>query len=146
MWGVDQIWVTFGPRSCWMTPHMLSNFQLSLWQGKWFDLCHRLMMTMDKAPSQHVCYTNSYMCGFFKYYMCCCYFTGFLKRLYDICVLNFHEFFLTWQVQHWQIVKKNREIVWWWPWISHLQPSFIYSWSTSHILEHEFFCLGVLGS
>ena len=25
-------------------------------------------------------------------------------------------------------------------------PSFIYSWSISHILEHEFFCLGRLGS
>ena len=25
-------------------------------------------------------------------------------------------------------------------------PSFIYSWSIGHILEHEFFCLGCLGS
>ena len=27
-----------------------------------------------------------------------------------------------------------------------LYPSSIYSWSTGHILEHEFFCLGRLGS
>ena len=25
------------------------------------------------------------------------------------------------------------------------EPSFIHSWSISHILEHEFFCLGRLG-
>ena len=29
---------------------------------------------------------------------------------------------------------------------SRLMPSFIYSWSISHILEHGFFCLGQLGS
>ena len=29
---------------------------------------------------------------------------------------------------------------------SHLVPSSIYSWSLSHILEHEFFCLSRLGS
>ena len=27
-----------------------------------------------------------------------------------------------------------------------LNPSSIYSWSIDHILEHEFFCLGRLGS
>ena len=30
--------------------------------------------------------------------------------------------------------------------LAYLGPSSIYSWSISHILEHEFFCLGSQGS
>ena len=32
------------------------------------------------------------------------------------------------------------------PWFESFMPSSIYSWSIGHILAHEFFCLGRLGS